>query len=102
MRIKIRIHQIRWICRIRQIRRVHQVRHIRGICVRIRRIRVLKIADNGSKKSILNWVLKLNLVLQKILKPITPNNVSFYCSVKRWQDRRRSLEYLRAGEVSEN
>ena len=41
MRIKIQIRRIRWI---RQIRRVRQVRCIRRIRVRIRRIRVLKIA----------------------------------------------------------
>ena len=48
MRIKIQIR------RIRQIRRVRQVRRIRRIHVRIRRIRVLKIAGNKKTRQILD------------------------------------------------
>ena len=42
------------------------------------------LPDNGSKNSILNRVLKLNLVQQKVFHPNTLNNVSFYWLIKHW------------------
>ena len=39
------------------------------------------LPDNGSKNSILNWVLKLKLVQQNFFNP---NNVSFYSLIKHW------------------
>ena len=42
------------------------------------------LPDNGSRNSIFNLVLKLNLVQQIFFNPNTPNNVSFYCLTKHW------------------
>ena len=102
-----RIHQIRWI------RRVHQVRNIRRIYVRIRRIRVLKIADPAPQKSNENilkychlrsgilyksrqlasktkcwWLLplllhNLSFYPSRIISPISSSRSSHRCSVKK-------------------
>ena len=42
------------------------------------------LADNGSENSVLNRVLELNLVQQKIFNPNMRNTVSFYCLIKHW------------------
>ena len=42
------------------------------------------LPENGSKTSIWNWVLTLNLVQQNVFNPNMPNNVSFYCLIKYW------------------
>ena len=42
------------------------------------------LLDNSSKNSILNWILKLNLVQQLFLNLNAPNNASFYHLTKHW------------------
>ena len=92
MRIKIRIHQIRWICRIRRVPRIRwirricrirQVRRIRRIRVHIRRIRVLKIASvscNFPLSRYLMLIFLINIIPVVIL--IIRKLMFLLCSIK--------------------
>ena len=45
-------------------------------------LRSFLLPNNGSKNSILSWVLKLNLLQQKFFDPNIPKNLSLYCLIK--------------------